>query len=65
MDWLKYAEQDEWSAQLSALSLRVTRTMFGNYTYTVSDPQRMLKAGNVGDLEAAKPEAVRLANGLS
>jgi hypothetical protein len=61
---LKHPERDEWSFQLRASSLRVTRTMLADYTYTVSDLQRLRKAGNVGDFELAKAEALRSAQEL-
>lgn len=45
--------------------MSVFKTMFGNFTYTVSDRQRTRRASNTGDLETAKAEALRLARELS
>ena len=62
-DWMKHPEQDYWSTTLGPLSLSVFSTMYGNFSYTVSDGQ-VRQGGNVGDLELAKAEAVRLAGEL-
>ena len=64
-DWLKAEDTDYWTAQLGSLSLTVHKTQFNNYSYAVSDPQRVRKAGNVSDAETAKAEAVRHAQQLS
>lgn len=63
-DWLKHPEQDYWSTTLGPLSLVVFGTMYGNFSYTVSDDQ-VRRGGNVGDFELAKAEAVRSACELS
>lgn len=64
-DWLaSTADETFYSATLGPCSLSVFGTMFGNYSYLVSQGDRT-RAGNVGDLETAKAEAVRLAKELS
>ena len=64
-DWLTAENEAFYTATLGPCRMSVFKTMFGNFTYTVSDRQRTRRAGNVGDLETAKAEALRLARELS
>lgn len=65
-DWLKSPTDDTFhSATFGPCTLSVFGTMFSNFTYLVSRDGRAPRAGNVGDLETAKAEAVRLAQELA
>ena len=64
-DWLTAEKDTFYTASLGPCRMSVFKTMFGNYTYTVSDSYQTRRAGNVGELETAKAEALRLARELS
>ena len=64
-DWLTAENDAFYTASLGPCRTSVFKTMFGNFTYTVSDRQRTRQAGNVGNLETAKAEALRLVRELS
>lgn len=59
-DWLKSQNEDYWAAQLGPYKGAVARTMFGSFSWSVSDAVQLLRAGDVGTLgtlEAAQTAA--------
>ena len=64
-DWLTAENETFYTATFGSCRVSVFKAMFGNYTYTVSDSYQTRRAGNVGELETAKAEALRLARELS
>ncbi len=60
-DWLAAENETFYTATLGPCQLSVFKTMFGNFSYTVSRNHRTRRAGNLGELESAKAEALRLA----
>lgn len=64
-DWLTAENDTFYTATLGPCQLSVFKTMFGNFSYTVSYNHRTKRAGNTGDLETAKAEALRLARELN
>lgn len=64
-DWFKSSTDETFYAStFGPYELSVFKTMFSNYTYLTSGKGRV-RAGNVGDLETAKAEALRLAKELT
>lgn len=64
-DWLPSGTDDNFhTATFRSHKLSAFKTMFGNVTYVVSRGGRIERTGNVGDLETAKAEALRLAQEL-
>lgn len=58
--WLADENNTFYTATLGPCQLSVFKTMFGSFTYTVSHSDRTRRAGNTGELETAKAEALRL-----
>ncbi len=64
-DWLTAENSTFYTATLGTCRVSVFKTMFGSYTYTVSHNHRTRRAGNTGDLETAKAEALSVARELN
>ncbi len=60
-DWHTGNDETFYTATFGSCQLSVFKTMFGNFSYTVSHSHRTRRAGNTGELESAKAEALRLA----
>lgn len=64
-DWLQSSTDDNFhTATFRSYKLSAFVTMFGDVTYVVSHGGRIERTGNVGDLETAKAEALRLGREL-
>lgn len=64
-DWLKAENDDYWTVQLGRYKATIGQTMFGNFSYSVSDDVRVLRSGNVGTLEIAQMVAEDTAKSLA
>ncbi len=64
-DWLAANDDTFYTATFGPYQLTVFKTMFGNFTYTVGRNLGIKRAGNVGNLETAKAEVLRLARELN
>lgn len=64
-DWLTAKNDTFYTATLGPCQLAVFKTMFGNFSCTVSHSHWTRRSGNTGDLESAKAEALRLARELT
>ena len=64
-DWHEADDNNTFfTATFGSCQLSVFRTMFGSFSYAVNCGGRIERAGNVGELKAAKAEVLRLAQEL-
>lgn len=63
--WLKSPNDDYWRAQFGPYKGAVARTMFGSFSWSVSDAVQLQRASNVGTLEVAQMVAEEAAKSLT